>query len=279
MSEISQKQLEANRTNAKLGGVKTPEGKAVSSQNAIKHGLYAKALIINTGLIKESEEEFNTLLDDFNEALHPENKLQEELVYIIAVCAWKHRRAIIAESGEIRKLNDNLKFNYEKQKRIEKEQRQISWTLSFQEVTTEEKHEALDEVEKTLNTINAMIDELDATQDLNSLDIKPLYKLFGTDEDPFLVGIYYSKEHSSLSNPERVRNVLSLLRKKQETLQDRFDELSEVDKNNQVSKSMSNLIPTDIDRILRYINSIDKQMKNALEMLRMLQNHNAPQQQ
>ena len=36
MSEISQKQLEANQENAKKGGVKTPEGKAVSKHNSIK---------------------------------------------------------------------------------------------------------------------------------------------------------------------------------------------------------------------------------------------------
>ena len=35
--ETSQKQIEANRENAKLGGVKTEEGKAVSRYNAIKH--------------------------------------------------------------------------------------------------------------------------------------------------------------------------------------------------------------------------------------------------
>lgn len=38
MSEISQKQIEANQKNAKLGGVKTEEGKAVSKYNALKHG-------------------------------------------------------------------------------------------------------------------------------------------------------------------------------------------------------------------------------------------------
>ena len=36
---ISDKQLEANRKNAKLGGVKTEEGKAVSRLNALKHGV------------------------------------------------------------------------------------------------------------------------------------------------------------------------------------------------------------------------------------------------
>lgn len=44
MSELSQKQLEANRANALKGGVKTPQGKAVSKFNAIKHGILQKSL-------------------------------------------------------------------------------------------------------------------------------------------------------------------------------------------------------------------------------------------
>ena len=47
MSEISQKQLEANRENAKLGGVKTEEGKAVSKYNAIKHGLLSEEVLLD----------------------------------------------------------------------------------------------------------------------------------------------------------------------------------------------------------------------------------------
>ena len=34
----SKKQVQANKKNAKLGGVKTDEGKSVSRQNAIKYG-------------------------------------------------------------------------------------------------------------------------------------------------------------------------------------------------------------------------------------------------
>jgi len=44
--EVSQEQLEANRQNAKLGGVKTEEGKAVSRYNAIKHGLLSKEVLL-----------------------------------------------------------------------------------------------------------------------------------------------------------------------------------------------------------------------------------------
>jgi len=38
----TEKQITANRQNGKLGGVKTPEGKAVSSRNSIKHGILSR---------------------------------------------------------------------------------------------------------------------------------------------------------------------------------------------------------------------------------------------
>ena len=65
MTEISDKQLEANRENAKLGGVKTEEGKAVSRLNAIKHSILSNiltdeeakdAVVIQTRLTQELDQ-------------------------------------------------------------------------------------------------------------------------------------------------------------------------------------------------------------------------------
>ena len=47
MNEVSQKQLVANQKNAKLGGVKTEEGKAISKYNALKHGLLSKEVLLD----------------------------------------------------------------------------------------------------------------------------------------------------------------------------------------------------------------------------------------
>ena len=50
----TKKQIEANKQNALVStGPLTAEGKALVSQNAVKHGIFAKDLIITTGDGKE----------------------------------------------------------------------------------------------------------------------------------------------------------------------------------------------------------------------------------
>jgi hypothetical protein len=93
MSETSQKQLEANRKNAKLGGVKTEEGKAVSKYNAIKHGLLSKEVLL--------EDEDGTILNDFGKKLRtelvPETELELVLVDRITANVWRLRRVMQIE--------------------------------------------------------------------------------------------------------------------------------------------------------------------------------------
>ena len=48
-------------------GPTTPEGKARSSQNAIKHGFYSSALVVADEMLAD----WQALLDAFVESLHP----------------------------------------------------------------------------------------------------------------------------------------------------------------------------------------------------------------
>lgn len=93
MNKISQKQLEANRENAKLGGVKTEEGKAVSKYNALKHGLLSQEVLL--------EEEDEGLLIDFGRKLRAELKPMTELELLlvdrIIANTWRLKRAMKIE--------------------------------------------------------------------------------------------------------------------------------------------------------------------------------------
>jgi hypothetical protein len=104
---VSEKQLEANKKNAKKGGVRTEEGKAIVRYNALKHGLLAKEVVIAVGDGAENPEEFNALLEDLKTQLVPAGTLEEMLTEKIAVAYWRLRRAYRYEVGLIRNELDN----------------------------------------------------------------------------------------------------------------------------------------------------------------------------
>jgi hypothetical protein len=82
---------EASRRNgAKSRGPKTPEGKARSAQNALKHGLRAQQHIV---LPSEDAAEFAALEAALIEELAPEGALQTALAQRVVSAVWRLSRA------------------------------------------------------------------------------------------------------------------------------------------------------------------------------------------
>lgn len=107
--KVSERKIEANRRNAlKSTGPKTVEGKSRSRWNALKHGLLAKAVIIERGEGQERREDFDALLQALQEDLAPEGALEHTLVEKIAVDYSRIRRLLASETGRIRAQLDNL---------------------------------------------------------------------------------------------------------------------------------------------------------------------------
>jgi hypothetical protein len=102
MTKPTSAQIEANRRNAQLStGPRTPEGKAASSQNALKYGMLARQLVIQGQYLQESAEEFQSFWTEYREQLAPVGPLEEMLVDQIVALNWRMRRVRAAESGEI----------------------------------------------------------------------------------------------------------------------------------------------------------------------------------
>jgi len=76
------------------GGPQTPEGKAISARNALKHGLTARAVVI----FGEDADEYESFRSGFVGRLAPADQLEEFLVDRVATCAWRLRRAVRVES-------------------------------------------------------------------------------------------------------------------------------------------------------------------------------------
>jgi len=113
MSDVSQKQLEANRENAKLGGVKTEEGKAVSKYNALKHGLLSKEV-----LLKGEEEK--TLIEvgkRLRMELEPQTELEMVLVDRITANVWRLRRVMQIEREMMDEDRNDMGFSLSNSKK------------------------------------------------------------------------------------------------------------------------------------------------------------------
>jgi hypothetical protein len=92
-------QIAANRANARRStGPRTPEGKAISSRNALSHGAYADD---DTILATAAD----TYLDDLRAHFQPANALEESLVEHLAVLAGRRKRLQLAMDALI-ELNE-----------------------------------------------------------------------------------------------------------------------------------------------------------------------------
>lgn len=94
--KMTDKKLEANQRNAlKSTGPKTRLGKAVSSRNALKHGMLAAAPILS-GI--ESRKNWNQHRDAWVESIAPVGYLEEVLAIRSAVQLWRMWRTVRYES-------------------------------------------------------------------------------------------------------------------------------------------------------------------------------------
>lgn len=72
------------------GGPKTPEGKARSAQNALRHGLRASRFLL---LPHEDPEAFRELVEELRRVHAPADPVERELVDAIAIAMWREARA------------------------------------------------------------------------------------------------------------------------------------------------------------------------------------------
>ena len=101
------KQLRANRKNAKKStGPNTPEGKARSSKNALKHGLLARDAV----LPGEDPADFDRQLTALEDWALPRNPLEHEICRQIVDAQWRMQRLSRIETAIITvDINDVLR--------------------------------------------------------------------------------------------------------------------------------------------------------------------------
>jgi len=99
----TEKQKAASRANgARSRGPKSPEGKARSAQNSIRHGLLARAVV----LPGESREKFDSLLNVLNDDLRPQSAIEHLFVGKMAAAHWRQLRIWELEKSGTAPQND-----------------------------------------------------------------------------------------------------------------------------------------------------------------------------
>lgn len=92
----TERRTTANRHNALLStGPTTPQGKAVSRLNALRHGLTAEAIL----LPDERRKNFQAFYEDLHAGLDPVGSMEEILAERIVTTAWRLRRVLRVEAG------------------------------------------------------------------------------------------------------------------------------------------------------------------------------------
>ena len=100
----TESQILANRRNAqKSTGPRTRKGRAIVSQNAVKHGLLARQNVIST----ESQADFNLHRDQALKELAPESPMESILADRIVILSWRLQRTVRIQTQTIDALNSD----------------------------------------------------------------------------------------------------------------------------------------------------------------------------
>ena len=91
-SEISKIQLEANKLNAKRGGVKTESGKKISSGNSLKHG------VLSHRVFPDESEQYQEVLSLLDKEVEPSSVLQTVLLERVTTHILQLQRVSVARN-------------------------------------------------------------------------------------------------------------------------------------------------------------------------------------
>jgi hypothetical protein len=161
------KQIMCQNTNSAAGGPRTPEGKAVSSRNAVTHGLTARSPILPW----EDPAEFEAYRDSYFEMWKPETPHFRKLVAQYADISWRLDRSGSQEAQFIRNEVKQIQISVKDSDRLNQLVKAIgkddplalealAMSRLFQGRTLINLHRHEDRLQRRLNKVRAEIDEL-----------------------------------------------------------------------------------------------------------------------
>lgn len=268
---VSDKQKQANVQNAQHStGPVTPAGKAVVARNAIKHGIFAKDLVIAAGEGREDQLEYHELLSGLKNDLAPMGPMEMLLVEKIAVNYWRLRRLVRYETGEIRGRLDDFRENalrsYYNSSFHSRHRPKLEYYNYNDEISD-------DEFQEQIYKVATMKDSgFNLVEDKASLEYVLCYRM-DKEGNKFSDKDYKAaKKYVTGLSPQ----LKGKLRK--EILEDAKQELAEMDevktwnvKFDRIQKAKSLPVEKDLNKIIKYENSLERSIFRNLAALKTLQ--------
>lgn len=279
-TSTSTAQVQANQKNAeKSTGPISEKGKQTVANNAIKHGIFSKQLILNT----ENETDYLLLLEELQTELKPVGVLEQSLVEKIAITLWRQRRLIRSETAQINlynkessivnAVNNEMNLNYSDNKltiedltEFDQEQVKIyQAVLKEYERLDDDKASDLKEIKAHAPLIyQALVEEAEIEEESMNDYIKNFDSLTECVED--LIHFYHSEIKKARQRP-LVLEMARMVRNKQSILQGKMrDSLAkyQVMLDNELFKTIKVLRETQSWR-LDTLESVSKQNGFVLE--------------
>jgi len=264
-------------------GPRTQEGKNRSRLNACRHGLFSKVALLR----HEARTEFEDLLDGFRNDLQPVGKLENLGVDQLAVAYWRKHRWLIAEGAEIQKSMDFVEWEKE-QEHEERAARISSSSTNYNGglIATITNPKLL---ERCLDLLAGLKDGIKQDGFDPEYDKQILTKLCGEYREAdwrhtlftsYLIWLSHSlcpdkkRENKGIASPEEAKqNFLYEIELEEKRLhrvkKDRAVKESARLKLESLSRNIP--APAEMDRLLRYGTSIDREIDRLLKQLERLQ--------
>ena len=268
-------------------GPRTPEGKAISKQNATTHGIFSRVAVLK----EESQKDYEMLLDGLRQSCQPVGTLEAVLVEKMATILWRHRRLMLAEVGEIRQnllsfssvpLLEDLKSRKQRQMLAEESLRAGTGLLNASRDA-----QSLTNILEILKDLRGQFRKKGFQEERDKRRLKEIYgnpdfiDIRGTDMiDRYNHWLTESKAAAERSENENRSSIEAYKEKMLQVLDEEIERIHNLVEKQEAHdteamelKKLSGTIPWEpgMERILRYEASLERAFDRALAQLERLQ--------
>jgi hypothetical protein len=264
-------------------GPRTVRGKERSKLNALKHGLFFKAVLLEG----ESRAEYLSFLNDLRTEFQPQGEMESVCVENLSLLLWRKRRLLQAENAEISDQIVKTEIQFKAKMRVE------AFEISRSAITSGGllKHihnpHIVTETKETLICFRELVVSGRFTED--SRLIEKLYGEGPNEGIPYAFRTIYEVYARSASlvktigqmqlDPEEMEYCIKVIDAEIERLKNLEQILEATDRERSLYRSVAAFIPAQeiSDRLMRYETHLSREIDKVLNRLERLQRNRTGQ--